>query len=198
MQYFNSLPKVVQIDSKSVPTVLTNIMARSSIIPSLLKNPMVFYRYDVQDDDTPEIVADKYYGSSYRYWIVLYANQLTDPQWDWPLSGYNFQKYIENKYQEFDPYSTVHHYEKIITQYDYNTDTTTTNTIIIDEDTYNSLTSSSQTYTLPTGQVSVNIEKNAVSYYTYELNLNESKRNIIILNNTYVGQLESEFLKLMS
>ena len=39
---------------------------------------------------------------------------------------------------------------------------------------------------------------NAVSYYNYELNLNESKRNIKLLNKAYVDQFESDFQKVMS
>jgi len=33
-------------------------------------------------NDTPEIVAEKFYGNSYRYWIVLLSNNIIDPQWD--------------------------------------------------------------------------------------------------------------------
>jgi hypothetical protein len=157
----------------------------------------LYYEYTIQDGDTPEIVAYKYYGDSYRYWIVLFANQITDPQWDWPLSSNDFDAFIANKYQSFNPYSTVHHYEKIITQYDARTQTTTVKNIIIDEDTYNSLIIGTNTYTFPTGNVTVTISKTAVSYYDYELNLNESKRTIDILNTNYVDQLEQQFKELM-
>ena len=172
-------------------------MARCSIIPEILKNPLVYYDYDVQDGDTPEIVAYKYYGNSYRYWVVLFANQITDPQWDWPIESNSFNDFIANKYQNFNPYNTVHHYEKNITQYDATTQTTTTNNIIIDEDTYNSLNPSVNTYNLVTGRATITITKSAVSYYEYELNLNESKRTIKILNATYVDQLEAQFQELM-
>jgi len=196
MKYFDSLPKILQVGNFQT-SVLTNLMARASFIPSVLNDPLVFYSYDIQDGDTPEIVAYKYYGDSYRYWIVLYTNQMTDPQWDWPLSRNNFDAYITEKYTEFDPYAEVHHYEKIITSYDAGTQTTTTETIIIDETAYNELVESTNFYSLPTGQVSVEIRKSAVSYYDYELNLNESKRSIKILNKSYADRLENEFQNLM-
>jgi len=198
MQYFDTLPKIIKTDSVGNSVVMTDLLARCSIIPEILTNPMVYYEYNVQDGDTPEIVAYKYYGDSYRYWIVLFANQITDPQWDWPLSSNNFDAYIANKYQTFNPYSTIHHHEKNITQYDVATQTTTTKNIVIDEDTYNSLITGTFTYTLPTGSVTITTEKSAVSYYDYELNLNESKRNIKILNSTYVDELEKQFTDLMS
>ena len=53
------------------------------------------------------------------------------------------------------------------------------------------------TYTLPTGVVSVTRTGRAVTYYTYELELNESKRNIKLLNQNYVDEFESEFKRLM-
>lgn len=198
MQYFDTLPKIIKTDANRHSVILTDLMARCSIIPKILKNPMVYYEYDIQDGDTPEIVAYKYYGNSYRYWIVLFANQIIDPQWDWPLSSNNFDAYIENKYPSFNPFSTVHHYEKIITQYETSTQTTTVKKIIIDQSTYNSLNDSTNTYTFPTGTVTITITKEAVSYYDYELNLNESKRKIKILNSIYVSQLEQQFKALMA
>jgi hypothetical protein len=118
MQYFNTLPKVIKTDANLNSVIMTDLLARCSIIPEILKNPMVYYDYDVQDGDTPEIVAYKYYSDSYRYWIVLFANQITDPQWDWPIESASFNNYIEDKYQSFNPYNTVKYYEKIVTKYD--------------------------------------------------------------------------------
>lgn len=197
MKYFSTLPKVVYADSFN-SRVMTNIMARASIIPTLMNDPLVFYTYDLQDGDTPEIVAHKYYGDVYRYWIVLYVNQMMDPQWNWPLNYTNFDAYILNKYSEIDPYTTVHHYEKIITNFNVTTNTTTTETIIIDLNEYNTLVESTTTYTLPEEQTTVTIQKNAVSYYDYELKLNESKRSIKLLNKAFVDQFESDFQKVMS
>ena len=76
MQYFDTLPKIIQTDNVGVSRVFTNLMARASIIPDVLKNPLVYYQYDIQEGDTPEIIAHKYYGESYRYWIVLFANEI--------------------------------------------------------------------------------------------------------------------------
>lgn len=198
MKYFETLPKVV-VSGNFTSKILTNIMARASIVPTLLTDPLNFYTYDIQDGDTPEIVAQKYYGDSYAYWVVLYTNGIMDPQWDWPLSVNEFNEYINSKYPNInDAYTEIHHYEKIITQVDAESNTTTTNKIIIDQTDYNNLVESTNTYSLPTGNVYVTITKNAVSQYDYEVNLNESKRNIKLLNKLYLNQLESEFEKLMS
>jgi hypothetical protein len=196
MQYFDSLPKIIKT-TNGVSVLMTDLMARCSIIPEILKNPLLYYDYDIQDGDTPEIVAYKYYGNSYRYWIVLFANQITDPQWDWPLDSNSFDSFIVNKYQTFDPYSTAYQYEKTITQYDATTQTTTVNNIIIDESTYDDLNPSVTTYQLVTGNVTITVTKSIVTYYDYEVRLNESKRTIKILNANYVDQLEAQFQELM-
>ena len=197
MQYFKTLPKIITSNYNGSAIILTNLMARANIIPEVLKSPLLYYTYDIQEGDTPEIVAHKYYDDSYRYWIVLFANQILDPQWDWPLSGNNFNKYIADKYTEFNPYATAHHFEKLIQQTDIQTGIVTTNVISVDEDTYNGITEETNTYTLPTGLVSVTTMGRAISYYTYELELNESKRNIRLLNKDYVNEFESELKRLM-
>ena len=197
MQYFDTLPKLLRTDSAGQSVLMTNLLARSSIIPSLLDNAALYYKYDIQEGDTPESIAYKYYGESYRYWIVLFANQILDPQWNWPMNNVVFAGYLQDKYPSIDVYGTIHHYEKITTQFDFGTNTTSVETVQISQDAYNTLIPSTNTYTLPTGNVSVSISKNAVSIYDYELKLNESKRNINILNNNYVNEIEKQLKSLM-
>lgn len=200
MKYFDTLPKIVVYDNNGVATIATNLLARCSIIPQILQNPMVFYKYDIQDGDTPEIIAYKYYGDSYRYWIVLFSNQILDPQWEWPLNYKEFDDYINDKYvsNNIDPYGTIDHYEKVVTTTDLTTGTVTTNTIIVDETTYNTILNTSATYAVPTGNVTVTISKNAVSIYQNELNLNEAKRSINLLNTNYVNTLETQLKNLLN
>ena len=198
MQYFDTLQKVVYTQN-GVSSVYTNLLARVSVIPQLLKDPLIYYTYDIQEGDTPEIIAHKYYGDSYRYWIVLFANELLDPQWDWPMTSGVFEQYLAEKYPSTNVYAEVEYYEKIITQYDVDTQTTTINKVRIDEDTYNSLpVTQTATYTLPTGPVTITTERNAVSIYDYELEQNEAKRNIKILNSIYVNQFEEQFKQLLT
>jgi hypothetical protein len=198
MQYFDTLPKIIQTDSNRTSIILTNLMARVSIVPEFLKNPVIYYDYDIQEGDTPETIAYKYYGDSYRYWIVLFTNQIVDPQWDWPIESTSFNKYIEDKYQTFNPYSTIKYYEKIVTKYDSSTQTTSVEKIVIDEDTYNTLTDSTNTYVTATNSVTITITKRAVTYYDYEVDLNDAKRTIKILNSIYVDEVEKQFKSLLS
>ena len=197
MQYFSTLPKVIYSDKNKVSKVFTNLLARAKVKPSLLTNPLIFYTYDVQDGETPEIIADKYYGDSYRYWLVTMVNNILDPQWDWPMSGRNFEDYIAVKYTDVNPYNTAHHYEKVITQYESATQTTTVNRIEIDEDTYNNLIESTNSYNFSSETTTVSITKKLVTLYQYESDLNESKRTIKLLKKQFATKIEQNLSDLM-
>jgi len=198
MKYFNSLPLVSVTTPDNKTTLYRNLMTRISIIPSILNNPLVYYSYDIQEGDTPEIVADKYYGDSYRYWIVMFSNQMMDPQWDWPLNSENFQKYIIDKYTNMgiDPYTTVKSYQKTITQTD-SLGQVSSDTVEISKSDFDNNVDSSYNLTISGETVNVSITFNTLNYYQYEVNLNESKRTIKLLNKDYVTQIENEFKSLL-
>ena len=209
MLYFDTLPKIITLDPNNNPVLATNLLARASLLQNLLSNPVIFYQYDIQDGDTPEIVAAKYYGDSYRYWLVLFANQILDPQWGWPLSSQQFEAYIDDKYgsaaannnQSVIAYtqSIIQEYRKIYTSYDSSTGNTTTINYTIDSNTYNTLITGTNTYQLPSGaSCTITIEKTPVDLYTYEVEQNDVKRNINLINVIYAGQFEQELDTLMN
>lgn len=199
MKYFSTLPTISITTQDNISRVYKNLMARVSVIPSVLTNPINFYTYDIQDGDTPEIIAEKYYGDPYRYWIVLFCNELLDGQWDWPVSSNILSDYVDNKYAGtgIDAYNDVKAYRKTITQTNVVSNTTTVNTVEISEDDYNSSQDYTKTISTITGDVIVSVQKNIQNYYDYEVEKNEAKRSIKLLNKIYVTQLENEFKNLL-
>lgn len=197
MQYFDVLPKVVYNDINSSQLYI-NLMARVSVMPEMLANPLNYYKYDIRDGDTPELIANKYYGDSYRYWIVLFANKMLDPQWDWPMTQEVFEKYIKKKYGRVDSRYIVHHYEKIIEQYEVNTQTTSSNILTIDKITYDNIVEETNRVLAASGPLNITITKKAVSLFDYEFDVNEQKRTINILNSAYVNQFEKQLKDLMA
>ena len=209
MFYFNSFPKIITTDYNGNGILLTNILKRINIIPGLLSNPLLLYKYDLQEGDTPDIVANKYYGDSYRYWLPLFANNIMNPQWQWPMDSNVFDSYIQNKYAEAAAaanvssvlvytQSTVYQYTKTIQTVDSYTLNSNSTTIVIDEPTYNSMVTGTTTSTFPNGAtVTQTITKNVVSIYDYELEQNESNRSISLINSIYTSQIESQFASLM-
>jgi len=207
MLYFNSFPKVITTDYKNNLILLTNLMTRVEIIPSLLKNPLLFYSYDIKDSDRPDIIANKYYNDSNRFWMVLYSNQTMNPQWDLPLNSRQFGEYIVSKYANAagntSPLTyvstTIYEYRKTITTYDSISMTTNDRTIVVDGPTANTTLTGTTTNTFSDGSyVTQTITIDPVSIYRYELEQNEAKRNINLVNAGYSSQLEKDFQTLMN
>ena len=206
MRYFNSLPSIINADNQNNLYTLKNLVTRSKLVSTLAKNPLVFYNYSIQDTDTPEIIAHKYYEDSYRYWLVLLANEYMDPQWSWPLNSKQFTEYLTDKYKteagtqpvlEYTQ-TTVHHYEKLITSYDDGTQVTTIKNIIIGEKEYNDMVEKEYTNRFNYGDnIKYTLTKKSVSIYDYEYQLNESKRNIKLINSIYIPEIELQFQVLM-
>lgn len=208
MNYFESLPKIITPDQNGYPILMTNILARASIVQELLNNPMQFYEYAIQDGDTPEIVADKYYEDPFKYWIVLFSNQILDPVWEWPMTYEELMMYIDNKYASEaadagkTPYeyvnTSVYEYKKILTTTDTYTETQTIKEVSITKAEYDSLSENTESYDIPGGTVCiVSVSKTIVTLFDYENNLNESRRQIKLLNNMYSSDIEEQLKQLM-
>ena len=122
-RFFNFFPKTLYTpDTKSsgLDTV-TNIIARFGFESSLKENSSAFYKYDIRDGDTPEIISEKFYGSPLYHWVVMIANQKYDYINDFPLAIPELEQHIRDKYGDENVYAT-HHYEKdgmIVSTYDY-------------------------------------------------------------------------------
>lgn len=204
MAYFENFPltgyDLVDSSFKNVK-IVTDIFLRTRILESIQNQTFIFYKYTVTDNDTPESLAFNYYDNPNRHWIILFANNIVDPFYDWPLKYENFIDYVESKYGSISTAkTTTHHYEKIITKTDSVTSTVTIDKYQLDYNTYANLASTNtETINLKDGNtVTIVTTKNAVSYYDYEEEINEAKRNIKILDKIYVPQLEDELLKLLS
>lgn len=202
MAYFTNFP-IIAYDFERADLrnqrnfkLVSNILVRTKLIESVQTLPLIYYKYDVSDGDTPESLAFKYYGSSNRHWIILLVNNIFDPFYDWPLKYENFVSFVESKYGSISNAKTnIHHYEKIITKTDSVTSTITIDKHELDYNTYANLASSTtETINLKDGNtVTIVTTKNAVSYYDYEDQLNESKRSIKILDNKFVDLIENQF-----
>ena len=213
-KYFNYFPKTFYTSNNDVNGVeaITNIIARFAFDSQLKENTSAFYPYQVQDSDTPEIIADKYYGNVEYHWVVLLFNNIIDPQFDWPLKSDTLIDYIDKKYTANGSANTpaqsgltwalsennVQGYFKVVTT-TANDGTITTEKITIDANTYANVTTGSNTYTTQAGEaVTVRTTKETQSYYTYETNLNESKREINLVKSDFLPQIEKEFKRVIS
>jgi hypothetical protein len=212
-KFFNYFPKTIYTANTKVGGLdtVTNIIARFGFEKKLKENSSAFYKYSVQDSDTPEIIAHKYYDNSERHWIVLMFNDIIDPQYDWPLKYENFINYVDKKYSANGAANTtvqtglawamninnVHSYYKIIKR------TSADGTVIeeklqVDANTYANVGATSSSITLQSGNIITQaITKEKKTYYEYEQEENEAKREIILLKPEFVPQIEREFKKII-
>jgi hypothetical protein len=203
--FYTSNTKTTGLDS------VTNIVARFGFEKKLKENSAAFYKYSVKDSDTPEIIATKFYDSPERHWIVLLFNDIIDPQYDWPLNNNTLISFIDNKYtangvanttpvpgiQWAKSTNNTKNYYKIITR------TASDSTIItekfqVDANTYANVAASTTSYTLNSGAVvTETISKEKQTYYDYEVEENEAKREINLLKKEFVPEVEKEFRRVI-
>jgi hypothetical protein len=92
--FFSKYP-LLNINSKIVTDIVTRIAIRQKYSNKL----SLYYPYDMQEGDTPEIIASKYYGDPERHWIVMLANDTINPFFDYALDYPVFSKYLMDKYK---------------------------------------------------------------------------------------------------
>ena len=215
-KFFNYYPKTFYTsnnNSTGIDTV-TNIIARFAFEKSLKENSSAFYKYTIKDSDTPEIIAHKFYQHVERHWIVLLFNDIIDPQYDWPLQSDTLIDYINTKYSTVEYANTantlvtglswaqnishVQAYYKIITRTSAD-GTDIVEKITVDANTYANIAATSISYTLNNASsITQTVSKTTQTYYDYELELNEAKREIKLLKGDFVSEVEKEFKRVIT
>lgn len=178
----------VQYDLKKngKPLTLTNITLRFKINELLRNKSVVMYDYDVQNGDRPDIIAYKYYDDPTLDWVILLVNNIIDPQFEWPLDDQSFERYMRKKYGSLEAAKQTHHlYEKILREQQVYFDGTIIpeKTVVVDKETYD--------LTSPTS-------RRDIDKYTYELELNDARSRIKILDKKYLNGLVSSYNDLIT
>jgi hypothetical protein len=212
-KFFNYFPKTLYSANNRTSGLdtVTNIISRFGFESSLKENSAAFYEYNVQESDTPEIIAAKYYENPERHWIVLLFNDIIDPQYDWPMQYNTFIRYVGDKYAANGAANTtvqtglawalnvnnVQSYNKVITR--TNDDgVSIVEKIEVDAGTYANTAASTANYLLQDGtRITETVSKETKTYYEYEQEVNESKRTIKLLKPEFVAAVEKEFKKVI-
>ena len=167
MSYFSMFPKLFY-DHKGNEkfNLQTNLMTRLIVRTDVKDDLFDYDYYNVQDGETPEMIAHKYYDDSELHWTIFLANNIVDYYEDWPMSTQRFEQFVKEKY---DNPGAIHHYE--ITQ--TSGDTEQTIDVGMNTTDYPSAT--------------------PISNYTYEDRLQEQKRQIRLIHPRYISQIVEEF-----
>jgi len=99
--YFKNFPKIL-LDGATGSTggsvLAVDILRRVGFSDHGVTGSEYFVQYNINDNDSPESIADAVYGSPNYHWIVMLFNNKFDVFFEWPLSVRKFEKHIKKKY----------------------------------------------------------------------------------------------------
>ena len=167
--YFKNFPTIAyDVTGNKIYQTVSDILTRVAIKAEVKTRDVLFTKYTVMENETPESVAFNYYGRSQYHWIILMLNQYYDRYYDWPMTQRNLQAYVQDKYTN--P-NGIHHYE--ISQKSGNTNTKI-KVELADEPSATSVTN-----------------------FLYEAELNQNRKEIKLLDVAYITGFTSEFKELL-
>jgi hypothetical protein len=174
MAYFSHFPKVsYDVRGDGNPQQMINITKRVRFRDYMKTNFVTYDFYDVKSGETPEYIANEFYGDPELHWVVLLANDIIDYYNEWPMTVPQFETYVKSKYDNVDG---IHHYEYTQESGD------TTFKIELPNDSAT---------TQPAGSL-------PVTNYQYEENLQEQRRRIRLIQPRFIGQIKKEFKNRMN
>lgn len=116
--YFRQVPNFAYVNRTkeeqniSDYSIVKNLFKRAKLRDDIFGNLQFFEKYKIVGDDRPDNVAYQIYGDSTLDWLVLLSNNILNVQTEWPLSQISFDKYVLEKYGDYNTlYNGVHHYE---------------------------------------------------------------------------------------
>lgn len=166
--YFKSIKNIYYPIGGKIVNVKDIFVRVTNKSPKVNKVTLTSYR--IADGETPEIVAHKFYGNTRHHWIILLVNTIVDVYDEWPIPDRELKTLCEDKYGE-NGSGLINHYRQ-----------STGNRFIVDYDA--------------AGLANGSIEE--VTNYTYEYEINEKKRNIMLLRPEYVKDFVKTYKKLVS
>ena len=99
MSYFKNFQRLVYQFPDDIKRVITDLSIRPKFRDDILENNNNFEFYNVNDGDTPEIIAYEQYGDENMHWAILIANNVMSIYNDWVKDQSQFQEFLFQKYK---------------------------------------------------------------------------------------------------
>lgn len=184
MRYFEFMPV---INYSKVP--VRDITRRSILRSTYINHPYVFLPYTIHPGERAIDIANVYYGSIDKTWVVLLSQKIIDPYYEWPMDPNQFADYLAFKYRLSAPegveameWTSNPLYTDNIICYALKTD----DTIRISQFGYQNLPEGDSELYRP------------IRIFEAEENENNLRRNITLIDRTYLPQIEREIREQMS
>lgn len=192
MSYFRELPDIEyqsQLPTKNSSLNyirVKNLFRRVKLRDDLQNVFTLFNRYQISEEERPDTIAEKIYGSSDLDWVVLLSANIINVRNEWPLSNRDLYRFVEEKYG-FDKIYEIKYYQTT------------------------EVKNAAGNLILPAGKV---VDPNftipdpdnpyttlnpvvAISNYDYEIDKNNQKRSIYILKPQYLQQYLNDIRSIM-
>ena len=197
MAYFDEFPDILlpsfanDRNSSSDFVRSKNLFKRAKIRDDFFSTATVFDLYSIIGDDRPDNVAQKLYGDSELDWVVLLSNNIINVRDEWPMSQYDLERYLDNKYSQ-EQLSEVHHYETKEVKTDFGM-LLLQEGLWVDANYTFKFTDDDEVKTLSGANILT-----SVSTYQFEIQKNDSKRNIYALRPNFLQTVFSDMRDIMT
>jgi hypothetical protein len=192
MSYFRELPDIEyqsQLPTKNSSlnyVRVKNLFRRVKLRDDLQNVFTLFNKYQIDEGERPDTIAERIYGSSDLDWVILLSANIINVRNEWPLSNRDLYQFVEDKYG-LDRMNEIKYYQT--------TEVKNSKGYLI----------------LPAGKVvdsdftipdpdNPHISLNPVvgiSNYDYEIDKNNQKRTIYILKPQYLQQYLNDIRSIM-
>jgi len=185
-EFFSNYPRIaydISGNNSTVPdyTVAVNLLIRNKLKDAVEDDVAVYYPYIIPEGMRPDVLSYQYYGDTIYTWAIYLMNNIIDPYWEWPLSYKDLREYLIGKYGSIETAkSQIHHYE-------YTARARAEKTGTSDPVSAYKLEIDYQTYT----ETAVD-EREIIYSYGYEQDLNETKREIQLIDVAYIQNVQDE------
>ena len=194
IDYFSQFPKLNYFN-----TLIPNITLRTSFINKLRQDASVFYPYVIEEGERADTIATWYYGRSEYDWLIYFANDIIDPHSQWPKTYLQMNDYLIKKY------GSIQASKADIAFYRRNPDVSYISTDGSDFSPtptggMDIILSNTDIRITPEAYASIDDQINYYPVYSYdhEIELNDAKRNIVLIDNKIKGLVLTEISALLN
>jgi hypothetical protein len=194
--YFSQLPDLEYVsrlpDAKiSDYNPVKNFFMRGKLREDIFQDISVFTKYEIRGDDRPDNVAFEVYGDANLDWLVLTCNNIINVYDEWPMSQFNFENYLLDKYDTYENINATHHYET--------TEVKNSKGVVIvpaglEVDSNYSVSFYDEEIE---GMTIVSSPVTEITNYHYEEKLQEDRRNIFLLKPRFLNVVKDDLEEMM-
>ena len=179
MSYFDRFPLMAYRIKEGDPLkLMPQIIKRVKLRATSKKGFLIFDKYNVKYGENPEDIATKLYGDPTLHWVILMTNNISDRYYEWPMNQVQFAEFLKDKYGAGNE-DGIHHYE--VTQDSGRTSgrgpSDYSHKVEVNSDTDNA---------------------SSISNREYEERIQDTKRQIQLLDKSLLGDFIAEFDRLIA